>query len=147
MRLHYSDSLCINYISHLLCRFLGGIPPACSVSGRQRGQLDTTVQVLRGGKESNSHQGTPLPRDRASGWIWNPHGNQNGRKCQCPLCSGAVQISTKDGLSVALCIPTLLYNEDCPLCHLSSHEYYAVCSREKELSIEDNGPICFSISI
>lgn len=43
---------------------------------------------------------------------------------------------------MALCIPTLLYNEDCPLCHLSSHEYYAVCGREKELSIEDNDPIC-----
>lgn len=59
------------------------------------------------------------------------------------LCTG----STKDGLSMALCIPMLLYNEDCPPCHLSSHEYYAVCGRERELSIEDNDPICFSISI
>ena len=59
------------------------------------------------------------------------------------LCTG----STKDGLSMALCIPMLLHNEDCPPCHLSSHEYYAVCGRERELSIEDNDPICFSISI
>lgn len=53
--------------------------------------------------------------------------------------------TTKDGLSVTLCMPMALYNEDCPLCYLSSHEYYAVCGRERELSMGNNHAICFSI--
>lgn len=61
------------------------------------------------------------------------------------LCPG----STKAGLSTALCIPMVLYNEDCPLCHLSSREYYVVCGRErgKELWIEANHRICVCILI
>lgn len=58
----------------------------------------------------------------------------NARVC---VAAGLGTDSTKDGLSMALCIPTLLYNEDCPLCHLSSHESYAVCGREREKELVD----------
>jgi len=44
---------------------------------------------------------------------------RNARVC---VVAGPGTDSTKDGLSMALCIPMLLYNEDGPLCHLSSQE-------------------------
>lgn len=69
-----------------------------------------------------------------------------GNASMC-VALGLCTDSTKDGLSVALCIPMVLYNEDCLVCHLSSHEYYAVCGRERELSVGDNYTSCFSISI
>lgn len=62
--------------------------PACPVSGWQHGQLDTTVQVLWGGEESDSHQRRPTTQGSGGGWIRNPTAIRDGRKCQRPLCSG-----------------------------------------------------------